>query len=282
MKKWMTNVLLVVFIIIFVVSLWFLLDYYLESRKQKSTYDELSHLVEQNRPPETTPQQNTDPTTGETEETVTPTEPPSPWVEIEHPVTGETMQILREYAPLFQMNPDLVGWIKIDDTVVNYPVMHAPDRPDYYLTRDFYKESSNHGCIYIEEACDVNTPSDNVTIYGHRMRDGSMFAALHGYLKEDFFKEHPTITFDTLTEHHTYEILSVFTTTASVGQGFVYHTFIDAADEAAFQKFVSDCKRLSMYDTGVDAVYGDKLITLSTCEYTHVNGRLVVVAKRVD
>ena len=107
-----------------------------------------------------------------------------------------------------------------------------------------------------------------------------MFARLDNYLKKDFYEKYPSIRFDTLYERHTYTIFAVFTTTASVGRGFAYHLFEDAADEADFQDFVSTCKSLSLYETGITPVYGDKLITLSTCEYSQDNGRLVVVAVR--
>ena len=113
------------------------------------------------------------------------------------------------------------------------------------------------------------------------MRDGSMFTQLKYYRQADFRNENPYIFFDTLTELHTYEIIAVFVTTASVGEGFSYHSFVDAENEKDFNDFVAKCKKLALYDTGVSAEYGDKLICLSTCEYTRVNGRLVVVAKRI-
>ena len=175
-----------------------------------------------------------------------------------------------------------MGWIKIEGTKINYPVMQTPDFADYYLNRDFYGQPSVHGCIYVNETSDVFKPSDNLLIHGHRMKDGSMFALLHKYKDKKFWQDHPLITFDTISEHHTYQILAVFLTTTSVGKGFQYYKFIDAASEAEYDAFVDRCKELSLYDTGVDAVYGDKLISLSTCEYSQSNGRLVVVAKRIS
>ena len=125
------------------------------------------------------------------------------------------------------------------------------------------------------------TPSDNLTIYGHRMRDRSMFAQLDLYMDKSFWEENPYIYFDTLKEMHTYKIIAVFTTSGTAGQGFAYHQFVDAKTEEDFDSFVNSVKRLSLYDTGLTAQYGDKLISLSTCEYSINNGRLVVVAKRV-
>lgn len=289
MKRWLSNILLVVFAAIFVVSAYFLIDYILESRKQQDLFNNLANLVEQDKPSTTEPQketENSQQTTGPSGNgiTIKPTDGSinDELVPIKDPDTGETIMILPEYATIYMMNTDLVGWMTIDGTNINYPVMQTPDYKDYYLRRDFNGNYSTAGCLYAREECDVNKPSDNITIYGHKMSNGTMFAALHKYQKKSFWEENKYITFDTLTEHHTYEIMSVFITTASIGEGFDYHLFVDAYTEARFNDFVSTCKELALYDTGVEAQYGDKFITLSTCDYSVTNGRLVVVAKRVS
>ena len=130
----------------------------------------------------------------------------------------------------------------------------------------------------------MNEPSDNITLFGHNMKDGSMFASLNAYVDKATWEENPTITFDTLTDFHTYMIFAVFRTTATKGEGFSYHKFVDAENEKEFNDFVAECKKLAYYDTGITPVYGDKLICLSTCEYTHPqqNGRLVVAAYRIS
>jgi sortase B len=274
MKKFLYYALICVFCATFLVSVYFIGDYYLESMTTQSGYDVLSNIVEQNKG-----NTNSKPPiifVPPVIEGGTPTAPESETVPEE---TGST--ILPEYADLYLMNSDIVGWIRIEDTNVNYPVMQTPYSPDYYLKRDFNKESNNNGCIYVREQCDVFAPSDNLTIYGHNMRSGAMFANLFKFKDKSFWETHKTFTFDTLLEHHTYEIIAVFKTTASVGRGFAYHHFVNAKDEADFDQFIATCKKLAFYDTGVSAVYGDKLITLSTCEYSQTNGRLVVVAKRV-
>ena len=280
MKKWTYRLLIAFFALTFLISACFLVDYFIKSHKHTSQFDDLSALVEQARQ-EPLPTESTGSAADPESEGDLPALPESAHTTVTHPKTGQALRILREYAPIFQKNPDLVGWIKIEGTRLNYPVMQTPDTPNHYLHTDFYGEYSNHGCIYVSEVCSVEAPSDNLTIYGHKMKDGSMFAMLHEYMEEDYYLEHPTIIFNTLTEYHTYEILSVFLTTASVGECFYYHDFVDAANEAEYDAFVDRCKDLALYDTGVDASYGDKLITLSTCEYSQTNGRLVVVAKRV-
>jgi sortase B len=132
----------------------------------------------------------------------------------------------------------------------------------------------------VQENCDVDK-SDNLIIYGHHIRGGRMFAALDQYMEESFCKEHSVIRFDTLRERSEYEVLAVFKTALYSDDVFPYYDFVDAQDEAAFDSYVAGCRELSLYDTGVTASYGDRLITLSTCEYSAENGRLVVVARKI-
>lgn len=274
MKKWMYNALIIFFAVVLVASAGYLTYYYIDAYSQQSRYDDLSTMKE---PVNTRPAIIED-----TDADVEPTEPAAPiMVEVTDPDTGETLSVLQEFAELYNLNSDIVGWMTIPGTEIDYPVMQTPDRVDYYLTRNFDKKASARGCLYARESCDIFTPSDNITIYGHRMRDGSMFARLDKYMEKSFWEENPYIYFDTLTELHTYKVMAVFLTTASVGEGFEYHLFENAATEAEFDSFVDTCQELALYDTGVDAQYGDKLITLSTCEYSQTNGRLVVVAKRI-
>lgn len=201
-------------------------------------------------------------------------------VPIDAPPDPTETVLLPEYEAVYAQNPDTVGWLEIGGTCINYPVMQTPDHADFYLKRSFDGAYSAHGCLYVRESCDVFAPSDNVTIYGHHMNDGSMFAALDNYRSQSFWQEHPTIRFDTLYAHHTYTVFAVFTTTATPGEGFAFHLFEDAENEADFDAFVTQCKERSLIDTGITPLYGDKLICLSTCEYTQSNGRLVVAALR--
>lgn len=296
-KKYLFPALIAAFAIVFLVSAGFLIDYFVDSKKQADQYDDLADLMNQGQQGQLNDQEINDylddyywsdsdynPEDDGTLNTpeIPDRDPSLPeFYTIRNPQTGELMDVLREFALIYPLNTDLVGWVTVEGTDVNYPVLQSPDRPNYYLTRNFYKENSRHGAIYANETADLDYPSDNVTLYGHKMQDGSMFASLHKYKDQSFFKEHPYITFNTLTERHTYKIISVFTTNADPGKGFAYHAFVDG-DEQTFADFVAECKRLSLYDTRVEAVYGDKLLTLSTCEHSINNGRFVVVAKRVS
>ena len=265
MKKWLRISLIILFSAVFLVSAYMIYDYYANSHKQAETFDQLAQMVQQATPPAPAATQPDEPMETNADVPV-PTEP----------------QPLPEYVAVSQLNPDMIGWMAIEGTKINYPVMQTPDRIDYYLHTDFYGNYSSHGCLYAREQCDITLPSDNITIYGHNMNDGSMFAGLSKYRNKSFWEEHRYITFDTLTEHHTYEIFAVFRTTASKGEGFTYHQFIDAKNPEEFDTYIADCKAIDLYDTGITPVYGDKLITLSTCEYSQKNGRFVVVAKRIN
>ena len=197
----------------------------------------------------------------------------------------------RDYKAFYEKNPneDFVGWLRIDGTKIDYPVMQTSvDNANYYLYRDYNKKNSTPGTIYAREQCDVFKPSDNVTLYGHTMKDGSMFAYLHNYTAKATWDRNSLIFFDTFNpktgdvEYHTYKIFAVFKTSANIGEGFSYHKFENAATKQDFDDFVSTCKSLAFYDTGVTPQYGDKLLCLSTCEYTLNNGRLVVAAVRIS
>lgn len=135
----------------------------------------------------------------------------------------------------------------------------------------------------MQENCDVDAPSDNLIIYGHHMNDQSMFAGLMKYQSKSFWENHKTVQFDTLTEKSEYEVVAAFKTVAYTDgpESFKYYHFVNAENEDKFNAYISKCKGLAFYDTGVSATYGDKLITLSTCEYSHKNGRMVVVAKKI-
>ena len=198
----------------------------------------------------------------------------------EIPLTEEET-VLPEYGELFLQNPDMAGWIKVEGTTINYPVMHTPNEPNFYLKHNFEKEYSDLGTPYVQEDCDI-AASDNLVIYGHHIKGGRIFGALEDYKSKSFYEKHKTIQFDTLTEQAEYEIIAVFKTVAYSSQGYRYYDFVNAENEKELDAYVGKCKELALYDTGVTAEYGDKLITLSTCEYSAQNGRLVVVAKKVD
>lgn len=248
--------------------------------RDKADYDEIQNLRDNvptiaTRPPiPSNPSEPVDPTVGDVQPSTDPaqTAPTEPTEPVMFP----------EYEVVYNKNKDMVGWIEIPGTVISYPVVHTPDRKDFYLRKNFYGDYATCGTLYVREQCDVFEPSDNVTIYGHNMANGTMFADLHKYEKKDFWEANRYIYFDTLYEYHTYEIFAVFVSSAKLDEGaFPYHLFDYADDAAEYDKFVANCKELSLYDTGITPQLGEKLITLSTCDKSIEQGRFVVVARRV-
>ena len=268
MKKIVYTLAIILLLLVFGISAFFVGRYVVESKEQKEKANALSELRDSAK-------DNATQATEATEETV----PEGTFREAE---IRDENGMLVEYGEIYAINDDMVGWIRIDGTAVDYPVMQTPDNPNYYLDHDFDGNSSAWGAIYAREECDINEPSDNVTLYGHNMRDGSMFAALGNYTSQETWENNPFIFFDTLTDYHVYKIFAVFKTSANLGHGFDYHNMIDAENKAEFDEFISTCKELSFYDTGITPEFGDKVICLSTCEYTLNNGRLVVAAVRIS
>ncbi len=197
--------------------------------------------------------------------------------------TVETPDILPEYTLVHQKNQRLIGWVKIDDTIVDYPVMQTVNN-EYYLDHNFNQEEDRNGCIFMDYQCDVIRGCDNIILYGHHMKSGKMFGTLNKYSKESYYEEHPVIQFDTIYEKGTYQVMYVFRSKVYSEEDvtFKYYQFINAASEKEFNSAMNEMAALSLYDTGVTASYGDQLLTLSTCDYQENKGRFVVVAKKIS
>ncbi len=195
----------------------------------------------------------------------------------------ETPDILPEYSLIHQKNQRLIGWVKIADTIIDYPVMQTVNN-EYYLDHNFNQEKDRNGCIFMDYQCDVLKGCDNIILYGHHMKSGKMFGTLNRYSKESYYEEHPTIQFDTIYEKGTYQVMYVFRSKVYSEEEvtFKYYQFINAVSEKEFNSAMIEMAELSLYDTGVTAEYGDQLLTLSTCDYQEKKGRFVVVAKKIS
>lgn len=196
----------------------------------------------------------------------------------EQPLPAEILA----YRKLSEQYPDFVGWLRIEGTNIDYPVMRSPDEPERYLHRDFYGQRSYPGTPFMLPSSDPAKPSDNLTIYAHHMKDGTMFGGLTLYEKEEGYSEQPVIEFDSLYRTGRYVIFAVFRTSLDGGDQFKYYNYSDFADEAQFQEFVQMAQERSLYDTGIEVKYGDALLTLSTCDYHESDGRLVVMARQIE
>lgn len=191
---------------------------------------------------------------------------------------AEALAAQAQYQALYEQNDEFVGWIKIENTMISYPVMQSIDNPDFYLKHGFDKGYSNYGVPYIDEACATGL-SNNIVIYGHNMKNGSMFSDLVKYASQDYYESHPIIQYDTLTQLSEYQIVCVFRFDTN-NETFRFNEYTDMNEEK-FAEYMANCYERQLYDTGVTAEYGDELITLSTCEYTYENGRFIVVAKKI-
>lgn len=194
----------------------------------------------------------------------------------------EEENAINKVKDLQKENEDVKAWIKINGTNINYPVVQANDN-EYYLYRNYKKENSNYGSIFIDSNSNIENPNSNIIMYGHNMKDGSMFKDLLKYSDKEYFNNHKYIEFVTNTSFNTYEIIAVFKSRIfykNEENVFRYYQCTDLNDEEDYNYYINNCKQLSFYDTGVNAEYGEQIITLITCEYSSENGRMVVVAKK--
>lgn len=263
--------LLIALAVILLLSLgaggWFLLSIH----SAENDFRQLASQVRENTPPATEAPAVTVPPGNESGDIPTV---------IPEPTEGKPPVMLPQYAQLYEQNADLFGWLCISDTAIDYPVMHTPDDPEKYLHTNFQGAYSYPGVPFIDAACMAD--SDNLLIYGHNMPNGSMFRGLIKYEQKNYWESHPTITFNTLYEQQEYEVLAAFYDRVyyKTETCFKFYQFIDATDETDFDNAIAQFKEKALYDTGVEAKYGDKLITLVTCAYHTDNGRFVVVARK--
>lgn len=191
---------------------------------------------------------------------------------------------IEKVKELQKENPDIIGWLEIENSDISYPVLQGEDN-DYYMTHNYKKEYSKDGSLFLDKDYDWSIPSTNILIYGHNnMSSDEMFSGLMEYKEESYYKDHKIIRLTTDKEDAEYEIISVFLSRVyykSETNVFRYYYFINANTEEEFNDFVKNSKEASLYDTGVTAEYGDQLLTLSTCSYHTKDGRLAVVARKI-
>jgi sortase B len=199
-------------------------------------------------------------------------------------VTITDASLLPEYRALYAKNHDMVGWLKIPGTEIDYAVLQTPGDNEYYLRRGFDKIYSPSGSLFLDENCRIaGSTTANWLIYGHNMRDGSMFGTLQNYASADFYAAHPTFTFDTLYQRGTWQVVAAFETTLGA-DSLPYYTFFDAANAQDWQTRYNAIMQKALYHTGADAAYGDQLLTLSTCGESSslTKARFAVLAKRIS
>lgn len=194
----------------------------------------------------------------------------------------QNLAVLPEYAELIQQNPEMVGWISIDDTGINYPVVQKDNT--YYLTHGFDQSNNTNGSIFMDERCSIVSPTINTIIYGHNMKSGMMFGGLKNYLQAGYLESHKYIQFNTIYEKRTYEIVAVCLSEVQYQDedAYRYYDFITSTSAQDLQDFVENVDALAVYGNADGLTLQDKLLTLSTCNSYTEDGRLFVVAKQVQ
>ena len=235
------NIAMILCLVIFLVSGGVLVKRYIDDRQTENEFDNLQAMIDNDAP-----------------------------------ATGEESNSAK-FAALRDQNSDFIGWISIEGTSLDFPVMYAPDN------HDFNKEYSVYGVPYLDEKTTLgaNDQSENLIVYGHNMKTGTIFGCLTGYKEADYYAEHPRIQFDTVYGDGTYEVFAAFSIDVVNDTSFVYNQYVDM-DEAAYNEYVEEVISRSDVDTGIRPSYGEQLLTLSTCEYSSDNGRYVVVARKVE
>ncbi|WP_101696421.1 class B sortase [Clostridium minihomine] len=205
--------------------------------------------------------------------------------EASFPAAADRPQTPRQvYGDLISQNPDMAGWIRIEGTAIDYPVMQTPLDPNYYLNHGFHKKHSSFGVPYADASCDLSAGGGNVIVYGHHTKGKGMFGALTSYEEESYYREHPVIQFDTLDQFGRYQIVMVSKINVAVGDSdaFDYTRSASFANQQEYEEFQNACKKGALYETGETAQFGDRLLILSTCEYSREDGRLLIVAKQLN
>lgn len=256
-------------LILFMVSAAALLFFLYENRPEELPEVSLPPITTSAPPPTTAAATTAPPTEATTcpPETTQPEEPP---------------QMLDYMRELYEQNPDLVGYLHIEGTNIDSPVVYTAGE-DYYLYRGFDGKDHVAGCPFVDKHNTVDPRDANLIIHGHYMGNGTMFHDLHNYKQESYYQEHKIIRFDSLYEAAEYEIIAVFVSQVynKSDDVFKFYQEYNFESEAAFNEFITNIRELSLYDTGVTAQYGDEFITLSTCEYSRRDGRMVVVARKI-
>lgn len=195
----------------------------------------------------------------------------------------EEPQMLPDMAALYAKNPDIIGWITIEDTQIDYPIMFTPDDEEKYIDTNFEGEPDKRGEIFMDKDCDIDPESDNLIFYGHNMETGEMLGELFGYEQEEFWKEHPLIQVKTLYEERTYEIVGAFRDRVyyNYEDCFKFYQFIDYDKQEELDEAIDYYIANTPYDMDVEYEMDDRFITLVTCAYHEEDGRYVVVARDI-
>lgn len=187
----------------------------------------------------------------------------------------EVSPISVDFTGLLATNTDVIGWIFSPETVINYPVVMAEDNY-YYLHRNIYGEYSGGGSIFADCLCERDFSLKNTIIYGHHMNDGSMFASIRNYRKQEYYDAHPVMYLNTPEQNYRVEIFAGYITDADSDSYSV-----SFADQQEYLSFLQKMQSQSNFTTDVKLGPEDRIITLSTCSYEYYDARYVIQGKLV-
>ena len=195
---------------------------------------------------------------------------------------SDKKSVLSGYENLLKINPQVLGWIAIPGTGLSFPLLQGDDN-DYYLHHDIYRQDSRYGAIFLDHRADLYGGESNMIIYGHHMRDGSMFGSLKEYNDRSYFEEHPSFFLFLPEEEREYEIIAILKNDiySREKEPFQYYDYEHIETKEMFDEYCQGIKSHSLYDTGLTAEYGDELVTLCTCSYSGKDQRLLVVGRRL-
>jgi len=253
-KKKGKLLIIILLSVILIASIAYMVFYFVNQSKNENSYDDLYEKIEEN-----TVSENAEGNVGQ--------------------------EYVDTVIDLRKENEDVKGWIKIDDTNINYPLLQSADNNDYYLNHNYKKEKTSYGSIYLNYKSDIKNPNSNLIIYGHDMKDGQMFKDLLKYTNKEFYDNHSIVKIATDESYAEYQIIFAFKSRVFYQDEknvFRYYQYYDFENEEKYNEYLDNCRKIQLYDTGVTANYGDQLITMITCEYSQENGRMVVVAKKIN
>ncbi|MEK5334210.1 class B sortase [Lysinibacillus sp. FSL W8-0992] len=256
MKKWKTNLLTVLYLAIFLYAGFALVKYvytYYESSKSlkevQTIYAETLATIQKEVVDE----------------------------EISDAEIKSKYTIRPQFHDLLAVNDRIVGWISVDNTKLNNPILHA-DNNEFYLNHNYKDRESRAGSVFMDYRNDTLDISRNTILYGHAMKDGTMFGSLKNYLNQDYANAHPTIYLDTLYEGYDVEVFAAYETTIDF-----YYIETEFKTDEEFIQFIGEVQKRSTIDMNVDVGSDDKIITLSTCKDSVISDdhRFVVQGKLV-
>jgi sortase B len=265
-KPKLRKIFIIIDCLILIISLTYCIVIFYNYYSSRKLYSTVAHLYTVNAETKAKP---TAPSADTSNSSNVNTEPQPTFV----PPDSNEVKISNTFLSLLQANKDTVGWIKIDNTYVNYPVVKYLDN-DFYLDKNFYKEYSFTGCIFMDYRNNILPLDKNIILYGHNMKDVSMFHDILKYKDEDFFNNNDKITFNTLYKESVWQVFSAYVTEVNFN-----YLITDFPSDKDFANYITVIRSKSKFKKDISVTTDDHILTLSTCSYEFKDARTVVNAK---